>query len=30
MNSSTDATCLIPPGARASLDEGWNIAIELA
>jgi N-methylhydantoinase A len=25
-----DATCLIPPGARASLDEGWNIAIELA
>jgi N-methylhydantoinase A len=24
-----DATCVIPPGARASLDEGWNIAIEL-
>jgi N-methylhydantoinase A len=24
-----DSTCVIPPGARARLDEGWNIAIEL-
>jgi N-methylhydantoinase A len=24
-----DATCLIPPAARASLDAGWNIVIDL-
>jgi N-methylhydantoinase A/oxoprolinase/acetone carboxylase beta subunit len=24
-----DATCLIPPGARARLDSGGNILIEL-
>jgi N-methylhydantoinase A len=24
-----DSTCVIPPRARARLDEGWNIAIEL-
>jgi N-methylhydantoinase A len=25
-----DATCVIPPGAKASLDAGGNIVIELA
>jgi len=24
-----DATCLVPPGARAELDAGGNIVIEL-
>jgi N-methylhydantoinase A len=25
-----DATCVVPPGARAELDAGGNIVIELA